>query len=136
MTAIAIFISLVSYHHDSFNYGFRAIISELINHDNLNTSTQLIKWGSHIKLELFYLIIVRLLAMTCFTTAAIPFGTILPGFVIGCFMGRFFGEVLHCIYPFAAHPTIFAFCGTAAFIASINHAFSITIIVLEMSGRF
>ena len=96
----------------------------------------MIKWGSYIKLELLYLFLARLLVLVCVTTAAIPFGTFTPGLVTGSILGRFYGELLHSIYPFSSPPCIFAFAGTGAFIAYINKSFSISIIVLEMSGRF
>ena len=72
----------------------------------------------------------------CFTTAAIPFGIFTPGLVLGTLLGRLFSEILSLFFTFESSKTIFALCGTAAFISSLTKTFSGTIIVLEMTKNF
>lgn len=68
-----------------------------------------------------------------FTTAAIPFGIFTPGLVLGCLLGRLYGEIV-CKFDFInTEPAMFAACATAAFISSITKTFSSLIIVLEMT---
>lgn len=135
MAVIVVILSVLSYFHDSFNYGYKTIISDLINIKSIKNA-KLIKWGANIKSELIYCIIVRLIIFCFFSTAAIPFGTFIPGLIIGAMIGRLYGNIMRDLFGININPTVFAFGATGAWIGCVNKSFSISIIVLEMARRF
>ena len=133
---ITILISLLSFPHHSSKFSFKTIISDLINLKNFKNGK--IDWWypENIKIDLLYNIITRFIILFLFTTANIPFGIFTPGLVLGCFLGRFFGESINYFFIIKSSSRIFAICGMSAFISCVTKTFSPLIIVLEMTKQF
>lgn len=134
---ITILINLMNYPHVTFNYGFKLLISDMIYAQELKSPMTDNRWwrnDNYIILELLYVIIVRLLAMIMFTTAAIPFGIFNPGIILGGMMGRFYGEILNRYFHIKTPATTFAIAGLAPFISTLTRSFAPFIIVVEMTG--
>lgn len=60
ITIISITLSVLTYPFDNFNYGYRTLVSDLVNNERINDSIELIEWKVYFKTELFVCIIIRL----------------------------------------------------------------------------
>lgn len=70
----------------------------------------------------------------CFATMPIPCGIALPSITQGAFIGRFYGEVLRLYWP-QAQPQAFSIVGAAAFGGVMTRATSITLLIIELTGK-
>lgn len=134
MTSIICFFT---YNHDNFKFGFKQVISDLTTLSDLSDPKWLIKWwanGNHVILELFWVLFMRIIMFLSFSTAAIPFGIFTPGLMIGCIIGRIYGEVCTWYFGIATDIRVFAVCSAAAYISTVTKTFSPWICVLEMTG--
>lgn len=60
MLFIGVTISILTYPFDNFNYGFRGVVSDLLNNERLDDNVEMIKWGDHFIFELFISILIRM----------------------------------------------------------------------------
>lgn len=77
-------------------------------------------------------------------TFPVPCGAFVPSLKIGGAFGRFFGEILHQIFPHgliydgiasAIVPGGYAIVGAAAFSAALTRSIAVAVIVLEVTGQ-
>lgn len=68
-------------------------------------------------------------------STAIPIGSYAPSLALGAALGRFFGEIVAVLWPFASiPPSVYAVIGSCAFSASITQTMSTAVILLEITG--
>lgn len=130
-------VAIIAFPHNFFRYGFRTILNELINNDDLHNPRMSIHfWSttSGIIWELGYVFWVRIAMMFAFSSAAIPFGLMGPGIILGTVTGRMFGEFLKYYGGINTSAKIFAVAGAPAFLSAVTKSFSPLICVLEITG--
>lgn len=132
-------VAIVAFPHNFFRYGFRTVLNELINNDDLQAPKMSIHfWSttSGIIWELIYVFWVRIAMMFAFSSAAVPFGLVGPGIILGTVTGRMFGELLKHYGDVNTSAKIFAVAGAPAFLSAVTKSFSPMICVLEITGDF
>ena len=138
LTLVTSIIAILTFPHNNFKYGFKSLISDLTNYNDLYDSKRAISWwynDNRVIWELLYVLVTRFVMMLSFSTSPIPFGVFGPGILLGVVQGRLFGEIARRYLGSVTQPIIFAVAGTAAFISGMTRTFSPLVMVLEMTGE-
>lgn len=86
-------------------------------------------------LSLFLFFTIRFTIGVFAASAAIPIGSYAPTLALGAAMGRFFGELVHVLWPSASvSPAVYAVIGCCTFAGSITQTLSTAVILLEVTG--
>lgn len=135
---VCLIINLITYPHSNFKFGFKALVTDLINYTDLHDPKASIKWWFNdyrIVLEILYVMCCRIFMFAGFSSSAIPFGVFGPGVMIGVTSGRIFGEIMHSYFGSTTPPVVFAVCGASAFICGFTRTFSPLVCMIEMTGE-
>ncbi|XP_044738892.1 chloride channel protein 2-like [Chrysoperla carnea] len=71
-------------------------------------------------------------------TLPVPSGSFIPGFTMGAAIGRLIGECTYLILIKRKNPVIpagYAIAGAAAFAGALTHSFSVSVIIIEITGQ-
>ena len=124
--------------HGFFKFGYREVLNDLINKEDLLGSGGFIRFwynDGRVVYELLYLMAVRILMFVALTTCAIPFGLLGPGIIIGTIFGRLFGECLELYFGITTAATVFSVSAASGFICAVTRSFSPLIRVMEITGE-
>jgi hypothetical protein len=73
------FIAVLSFNHNSFNYGFKTILQDLFVSPDLEAYAE-VKWNTDwLLLDLFYVTLSRFGIVFAFLTSLVPSGLFTPG---------------------------------------------------------
>eukprot|EP01104_Vermistella_antarctica_P002063 TRINITY_DN1221_c0_g1_i4.p1 TRINITY_DN1221_c0_g1~~TRINITY_DN1221_c0_g1_i4.p1 ORF type:complete len:901 (-),score=195.46 TRINITY_DN1221_c0_g1_i4:19-2610(-) len=85
--------------------------------------------------NLILFIVIRFLLTNLSLSIQMPIGVFAPVIVIGCGMGRLFGECLSLMSTtLFAHPSSYALVGAGAFAAGVTHTLSTAVVMVELTG--
>jgi chloride channel 2 len=103
----------------------------LVAYGNLNGD-----WTPYsVFLSIFLFFTVRFALGVFSASVAIPIGSYAPSLALGAALGRFFGEIVHVLWPTASiSPAVYAVIGCCAFAGAITQTISTAVILLEITG--
>lgn len=86
-------------------------------------------------LSIFLFFTLRFILGVFSASVAIPIGSYAPSLALGAALGRFFGELVHTLWPTKSiSPAVYAVIGCCAFAGSITQTISTAVILLEITG--
>jgi len=103
----------------------------LVSYGNLNGD-----WTPYsVFLSLFLFFTIRFILGVASASVAIPIGSYAPSLALGAALGRFFGEIVHTLWPTSSvSPAVYAVIGCCSFAGSITQTLSTAVILLEITG--
>lgn len=126
LAAVGITAALVQYPHYQLRLDPRRAINEFFSSDNMETLS---------RLDVLSLVLIKFPLVIVAIGLPIPAGVFIPCFLLGSGLGRLYGEILRALFGSDIVPGGYAVVGAAAFTAGVTRAFSVAVVIFEVTGQ-
>lgn len=123
---VGLVAALVQYPHYQLRLDPRHAINEFFSSDHMETLS---------RLDVLSLVLIKFPLVIVAIGLPIPAGVFIPCFLLGSGLGRLYGEVLRILFGTVIVPGGYAVVGAAAFTAGVTRAFSVAVVIFEVTGQ-
>lgn len=140
--SVVIFLTIaVTYQHSFFATNLQKIMQDFFTVGDFAREKSYVHFWhtqshSAFLLELFYLLVTRVVMLAGMSTLPFPGGIFGPGMIIGVTWGRLYGEFANHFLGCRTPPAAFAMSGGATFICCLTKTFSPMLFVVEFARNF
>lgn len=126
LAAVGVIAALVQYPHYQLRLDPRRAINEFFSSDNMETLS---------RLDVLSLVLIKFPLVIVAIGLPVPAGVFIPCFLLGSGLGRLYGEILRALFGSDIVPGGYAVVGAAAFTAGVTRAFSVAVVIFEVTGQ-